>query len=273
MPRADHRRCWLFICSALLLAGSASVLHAEEAARGKELRELLSSPTNFPGVDDPKVTFSEMLEALVKRYNLAFDINEQAFKDADIKEILKIEVATPLPIPAMNTRLETVLKKILGRVSPSAMFIIRGDMIEITTQDAVRKEFFPDRPTGPLPPLVSGTFDKVSLKAAFKELAHEGNIVLDGRMAKEAESEVTADFSNVSLDTAVRMLADMAGLKVVAQENVLYVTDKENARTLMEEQEKLRLQRQPEKPKKAPETPAADAGGKAKSPAPDNSKK
>jgi hypothetical protein len=269
MSRTDPRHCWLFICSALLLAGGVSVLHAEETARGKELRELLSSPTKFPGVDDPKVTFSEMLEALVKRYNLSFDINEQAFKDADIKEVQKFEVVGPLPIPAMNTRLETILKKILSRVSPSAMYIIRGDMIEITTQDAVRKEFFPDRPTGPLSPLVSGTFDKVSVKAAFKELARAGNIVLDGRMAKEAETEVTADFSNVPLDTAVRTLADMAGLKVVALENVLYVTDKENARTLMEEQEKVRLQCQPQKKK----ADRADPDARDKPSPPDKSKK
>ncbi len=257
MCRTDHRRCWIFICSALLLAGGFSVLHAEESARGRELRELLSKPVKFSGADDPKLTLVELLEALAKRYNLSFDINEQAFKDADIKEVHKIEIIAPGPIPEMHTRMETVLKKILSRVSPSAMYIIRGDMIEITTQDAVRKEFFPDRPTGPLPPLVSGTFDKVALKAAFKELAHAGNIVLDVRMAKEAEAEVTADFSNVPLDTAVRTLADMAGLKVVPLENVLYVTDKENARTLTEEQEKLRLQRPPDKQKA--DRPAAEA--------------
>ena len=260
----DYRTCWVCICSALLLTSGIPVLHAEETARGKELRELLSKPVNVPGIDDPKVTLSEALEMLAKRYNLSFDINEQAFKDADIKEIRSIKIIAPGTIPEMHTRLETVLKKVLSRVSPSAMYIIRDDMIEITTQDAVRKEFFPDRPTGPLPPLVSGTFDKVALKAAFKELAHAGNIVLDCRMAKEGETEVTADFSNVPLDTAVRMLADMAGLKVVALEDVLYVTDKENARTLTEEQEKLRLQRPPEKNKA--DKPAADAKDKPSAP-------
>jgi hypothetical protein len=260
MCPTDHRRCWLFICSALLLTGAVSVLHAEETSREIELRQLLFQPVKFPGIDDPKVTFCEALETVAKRYHLSFDINEQAFKDADITEVHKIKIIAPGPIPEMHTRLETVLKKILGRVSPSAMYIIRGDIIEITTQDAERREFFPDRPTGPLPPLVSRSFDTVPLKSSFKQLAHAGNIVLDGRVAKEGETEVTADFSNVPLDTAVRMLADMAGLKVVPLENALYVTDKENARTLMEEQEKLRLQRQPEK-KKA-DKPAADPNGR-----------
>lgn len=271
MCRADHRRCWLFLCSALLLTNGVSVLHAVETGREIELRQFLFMPVRFPGWDDPKLTLSEGLDALAKRYNLSFDINEQAFKDAEI-EVRKFEINAPGPIPEMHTRLETVLKKILGRVSPSAMYIIRGDVIEITTQDAVRKEFFPDRLTGPLPPLVSRSFDKVPLKDAFKSLAHEGNIVLDGRRTKEGEMEVTADFSNVPLNTAVRILADMAGLKAVLLENVLYVTGRENARTLMEEQEKLRLQRQPEK-KKIAETPATDGGGKPKTSSPDSSKK
>ena len=76
-------------------------------------------------------------------------------------------------------------------------------------------------------------------------------MVLDARSAKEAAAPLTADFSNVPLDTAVAMLADLAGLKMVPLENVLYVTSKENAATLMEEQNRLRLQRQQERKEKA----------------------
>jgi hypothetical protein len=251
----------------LLLMGSVSALHAEESARNKELRDLLAKPVKFGGADDPKMTLTEMLDVLANRYKLSFDINEEAFKHAEIPNVRAFEVIQPGPLPEMQTRLGVVLQKILGRVSPSAMYIIRNDTIEITTQDAVRKEFFPDRPTGPLPPLVTATFDMVPLKAAFKELSHAGNIVVDGRMAKEAETAVTADLTNVPLDTAVRMLADMAGLKVVPLDNVLYVTDKENVRVLMEEQEKLRLQR-PAQKKKADKP----AGDKDKPAPPDKSK-
>jgi hypothetical protein len=47
------------------------------------------------------------------------------------------------------------------------------------------------------------------------------------------------------------MLADMSGLKVVAMDNSLYVTSKDNARDLIAEQEMLRLQRQEEEKAKA----------------------
>jgi hypothetical protein len=230
-----------------MLAGGTPALRAEESARGRELRHLLDQAVRFGGYEDPKITLNEGLEQLAQRFNLSFDINEHAFKEADIKEVGKFEIASPNSVPAMHTRLGTVLKKVLSHVSPSATYIIRDDTIEVTTMQAIRKEFFADRPDGPLPPLVAGTFEKVPLQAALRELAHAGNIVLDSRAAKEGETAVTADLVNVPLDTAVRMLADMAGLKVVPLDNVLYVTSKDNARLLMEEQEKLRLQRRAEK--------------------------
>ncbi len=251
---------WLLLCVVLMLAGGTSALRGEESARSRELRHLLDHPVRFGGFEDPKTTLSEGLEALAQRYNLSFDFNEHAFKEADIKEVGKFEVASPAPIPAMHMRLRTVLKKVLRRVSPSVTYIIRDDTIEITTVQAIRKEFFADRPDGPLPPLVAATFEKVPLQAALRELAHAGNIVLDSRAAKEGETAVTADFVNVPLDTAVRMLADMAGLKVVPLDNVLYVTNKDNARQLMEEQEKLRLQRQAEKKEQADKATEEKAG-------------
>jgi hypothetical protein len=241
----------LFLYVALVLAGGTPALRAEESARGRELRHLLDQPVRFGGYADPKTTLSEALESLEKRYNLSFDFNKYAFEEAKIEEIGKSRVVGyDNPVPAMHTRLGAVIKKVLSRVSPSVTYIIRDDIIEITTVEAIRKEFFADRPDGPLPPLVAGTFEKVPLQAALRELAHAGNIVLDIRAAKDGETAVTADLVNVPLDTAVRMLSDMAGLKVVPLDNVLYVTSKDNARLLMEEQEKLRLQRRAEKKEK-----------------------
>jgi hypothetical protein len=104
-------------------------------ARGIELQKLLSQPVKFPGLDDPKTTLSEALEALAKRYNLSFDINEKAFKFENVMDVAKTEIATPNPIPEMHTTLSTVLRKVLARIPvPSgATYIIRRDVIEVTT--------------------------------------------------------------------------------------------------------------------------------------------
>lgn len=249
------------VSAILFLAPSAPTIHARETARAQELRQLLRKTVQYGGVDDVKVTLEEVLNQLAKIYNLSFDLNEQALrdelrkrsaekkkkegevnKDTETDSAAKYPVADPDPLPPMNTRLKTVIQRILLRVSPSVMYIIRDDVIEITTLDAVRKEFFPDRPSGPLPPLVSDSFDKLPLETSLKELSHASgrNIILDGRVAKEAQTPVTAVLKNAPLDTAIRLLADMAGLKMVALDNVLYVTSKENAKCLMAERQALR---------------------------------
>lgn len=257
------RKGWLLAGVVLLTA--AMSLHGEESARGQELRRRLSDTIDFHGIEDARATLNDALDMLAKRYNLTFDINDEAFKEANLQEIGRKEIVQTTPIQPMHTRIDTILRKILSRVSPSATFFIRGDTIELTTAEAIRKEFFADRPEtpGPLPPLVSGSFDKVPLEAALKELNHYGNVVLDARTAKEAQAPVTAELSNMPLDTAARLFADMAGLKVVQLDNALYVTSIDNARDLRQEQEKSRLHREREIKAKP-----SDGGDKDKQPAP-----
>lgn len=241
-PNAASFR-FAFLTAALLVV--VAPLQAGESPRGRELRQSLGQTIQFNGIDDAKATLRDALDLISKRYNLTFDINEEAFKRAEIAEVGKVEIF-PTPMPAMQAKMEDVLRKILSRLSPKAAFFIRGDAIEITTTEAIRKEFFADRPQtpGPLPPLVSGLFEKVTLETALKELNHYDNVVLDARADKEGQATVSADLANVPLDTAVRMFADMAGLKVVKLGNALYVTSKENAKALQQEQEQQKLERE-----------------------------
>jgi hypothetical protein len=55
------------------------------------------------------------------------------------------------------------------------------------------------------------------------------SIVVDGRAADKGKTPVSATLTNVPVDTAVRVLADMADLKPVQVDNVFYVTTPENA--------------------------------------------
>jgi hypothetical protein len=264
MCSLGSRKGGLLLGIALLMA--AAPLRAGESAAGRELRHRLSNTINFQGYDDARMTLNDALENLSKRYNLAFDINEKAFEADGVQEVGR-KTIVETPIPAMHTTINSVLRKILRRLpaDSGATFFIRGDAIVITTTEAIRKEFFADRLAmpEPLPPLVSGAFDKVPLEAALKELNQYGNVIFDARAAKEGQVQVSADLANVPLDTTVRMFADMAGLAVVPMDNVFYVTSKDNARALLAEREKLRLQRGREKKEKANE-----GENKEKKPAP-----
>ena len=61
---------------------------------------------------------------------------------------------------------------------------------------------------------------------------------MDVRQADKAKAAVSAALKNVPVDTAVRVLADMAELKPVRMGNLLYVTSRDNAKRLEEEEAK-----------------------------------
>jgi type II secretory pathway component HofQ len=88
-------------------------------------------------------------------------------------------------------------------------------------------------------------FDGVPLEEAARDLADLTgvSVVIDKRVGRKAQEDVTATLDDVPVDTAVRLLADMAGLRMVVVDNVLYVTSRDNAKDLEAEQEKRKQRR------------------------------
>jgi tetratricopeptide (TPR) repeat protein len=119
----------------------ASEFGPDAPRRMLELRDALSRPIRYKGLNDPAATLQEALDQLEKDQGVQFDINEKAFNFEKQNGFVvpeggvgRLEVAKP-EIPPMNATLGTVLRKILNRVPvPSgATYIIRRDTIEITT--------------------------------------------------------------------------------------------------------------------------------------------
>jgi hypothetical protein len=214
----------------LAIAWAAPAPPAQEPLPAKFSRRV-----KFEGIDDPKTTLGDALDKLAKQFDLTFDVNEKAFKFEQVMDVLKTEVANPNPIPPMkNVRLDTVLRKLLGRVPvvSGATYLLRENHVEITTNNFVVPEICGSVPNSvPRLPLVWATLDKVPLEDALKDLAEQAdfNVMLDNRAAEKGKTPVTARLRNTPLDTAVRLLADMADLRAVHLDNVLYVTTKENA--------------------------------------------
>jgi RNA polymerase sigma factor (sigma-70 family) len=223
-------------------APAPAVIAPAMSRRTLELRDKPASPVKFDGWEnDPKSTLQEALDHLADRFDLTFDVNEAAFKAEMVEDVLAKPVAKK-PIPKMiNVRLETVLRKILARIPArsGATFLIREDTIELPTVAAVRAELGVEGER-PLPPLATASFHDTPLEDALRELAQitECNIVLDARAGEAAQTPVSSNLANVPVDTAVRVLADMANLELVRLDNVLYVTTRENAARLRKEQER-----------------------------------
>ncbi len=231
---------------ALALAPAAPAPSPKEVTKPHPLVTKLAEEVKFSGYEaDPKETLQELLDNLAEHYDLNFFINEAAFKAEQVEDVRAVPVIEK-SIPAMRqVRLGEVLRKVLDRVPvPSgAMYVIRQDGVEVTTANAVRSEFWGPNYQGPYLPLIHATFDRRPLDEALAELAAESgwNVVLDTNgTGEKGRTAVTARLFNVPLDTAVRLLADMAGLKSFAVDNVLYVTTPATAAD-MEKREKERM--------------------------------
>lgn len=81
---------------------------------------------------------------------------------------------------------------------------------------------------------VSVDCDGTAFAAAVKSLAGDtgANVVLDPRLKEKANAAVTLKLEDVPLETAVRLLAEVADLSVVRMGNVLFVTTPERAEKL-----------------------------------------
>src|SRR5205814_856089 len=106
-------------------------------------------------------------------------------------------------------------------------FAIVGDHILISTEDVVNYRQLRQR--------VSVDLDGIALPKALKDLSVQTatNLLLDPRSIKTAgDAKITLQLEDVPLDTAVRLMAEMAGLKPVRLGNVLFVTTEERAERL-----------------------------------------
>jgi hypothetical protein len=253
MSQRTVLRCALFLLAGLSLLTLASAQtpdvigssprRTELDKKAVVLRGQLQSPVKFNGFDDPETTYADVFKYLERAYGIAFDVNGPAFKEEEI-DLRDTKVGREIP-RMTDVSLATVLRKILERIpsASGAMCFPRGGVIEVTTVHAYRAEFYPNRPDGPFPPLAYAKFDKKPLDEALKTLAEDcdANILLDETHAAEkGKTPVTARLADVPLDTAVLLLADMAGLESVQADGVYYVTTKENAEALRKKLEKAR---------------------------------
>jgi RNA polymerase sigma factor (sigma-70 family) len=216
------------------------------ALTAAHFHDALSRKIDFNGLDDPNLTLAEVLAMLAERYELQFDFNEVAFAEDEVQQDREPVAEKNLigRLPPMKTSLRKVLTKVLSRlpVHSGATFLIRKDHVEITTDNAVRRELgLPARKQDqsfrnlePMVQLVWQEFNKFPLEAALRRIAADldVNVVLDARVEEKTSAKVTASLHNVSLETALKVLTNAAGLAAVKIENVYYVTSPENAAKL-----------------------------------------
>lgn len=131
---------------------------------------------------------------------------------------------SPVNVKLKSVKLRSGLRTMLSQYHLTCAIV--GDTVLITTEDMAMYRQLKQR--------VSLDLDNVALGNALKDLARETatNLLVDMKVQKESQVAVTLTLDDVPLDTAVRLLSELAGLKPVRVGNVLYVTSKANANEL-----------------------------------------
>jgi len=226
--------------------GAAPKVDEKSVPRWEELIAALWKAHPWGGCEqDKEITLAKMLDEIAKNLRwrgVSFYINEKAFKAENISP--DFAIVAEKEITGGTETLAMVLKKILERVEGKSgvTYLVRRDVIEITTIAAAREEVWGKGHPGPFLPLVHAAFKERPLNAALQELADQAdrNVLLDGRVAAKGKTLVTARFRNLPLDTAVDLLAREADLHTVPIAGGLYVTTKAEAEAIAKRQDEKR---------------------------------
>jgi hypothetical protein len=194
-------------------------VQSNRVSTAQEIRNRLAARVTVEKVE-ANTPLREVLELLSDRYDLPVILDNSAFK-ADRGVDSADELYVGLPRMA-GMKLSTVFRLLVSQVNGA--YLVRGDHIEITT--AQRAAPLAWQKGREFAPTVDADFQNQPLNAALQELADQSgvSIVLDVRSAELAKTPVTATLNGVPVATAVDLLADMVGLKMVVKDRVLYVT-------------------------------------------------
>jgi hypothetical protein len=183
------------------------------------IKKALDQPTDLDVSDQPLPLAIAQLREQTK---INFVIDRQAIANMGIDPD-----STPINVKLQNVKLRAALRTLLGQYSLT--YAVIGDTVVITSEEMAMYRQLRQR--------VSVDLDRVQLVTALKQLSRETstNLVIDPRVHKESQTPVTLQLEDVPLETAVRLLAEMAGLRPVRMGNVMFVTTKANATELRQD--------------------------------------
>jgi hypothetical protein len=195
-----------------------------------ETRARLDQRFNFTGVR-AETPLKEGLEILANTFHVTILIDTEAFK-------LDVQIAEPENLPIELPRLDNVsfrfvLALMLKQINGG--YVIDGDdgIIWVTPLQRTTAEIAVLQP-------ISISFDRKPLAEALRDISdkYRFTIVLDTKRAgDQGQTLVSADFYGMKLESAVRLLANMAELKVVRVDRALYVTTPANAAAVFKDEQ------------------------------------
>jgi hypothetical protein len=225
MPRPTIARlrgsvAMLFLASIpVFLAAAPAADPKKNESSAEKIRKALDQTIDVDIAEQPLAIAINQLKELAK-VNLVVDTATLCQNGIDPN-------SSPVTIKQTGVKARLALRAMLSPYHIS--YAIIGDSVLITTQDmALYRQ---------LKQNVNLDVEKTAFETALKDLARETavQILVDKKVNKEAQTQVSLQLEDVPLDTAVRLLCEQADLKVVRLGNILYVTSVAKAKELRAE--------------------------------------
>jgi hypothetical protein len=201
----------------------------DSASRARQWREKLDQPVTIEF--EPNTPLREALSHIAQRYGMTILVDTDAFKvDQNQPDIENQPVRLPM---IAQVKILTALRAIFQQINGD--FYIKDNVMTVVPRTYIETGRVLKHP-------VDVSFNKRPLADALTELSELSglSIVLDPRGQADGNFAVTADFRNVPVQDAVLVLADMAGMKSVVMDNLLYVSSPRNAERLEKEKAERR---------------------------------
>jgi hypothetical protein len=216
------------------LCGHLPDARADEKQPRDLIRQKLAKPVTLP--KETNTTIKDFVDELARQCGVSFVLDQAAFRaDQQIDNINE----QPMKLPRLtDVPLRAVLRLMLQQLEWAAGgYRVRDGYIEITTLQRVLLQSVANGEP-PLRPLVDVEFVRRPLDEALRDLADQADInylVDEAHIGDKGKTPVSATLENVPVDTAARLLSDMAGLQAVLADNVLYLTTRDKGKELQAE--------------------------------------
>ena len=181
-------------------------------------------------VDYAGQTLAEVLKHLQDKTGVPIDLDPMASANMAGDPLVPPGGApTLIKIKATNEKASQVLRRFLNVHCLSYVILDHGVFVS-HYEDAIARQYLQR---------VNVAVEDVPFKKAVRDLAkkHGINLMIDPKMMKQADTAVSVELDNVSLETAVRMLAELANLKTARMGNAVFITSEEKAKKMREEEQ------------------------------------
>lgn len=222
------------LLAALLCAALATTVAAQAPSAADKIRKLREGLNQKITLDFNGQSFEEGLDHLRQKTKLTITTDQMSMQMLGIGIGIANPnfpggggVQTPVRLKVDNGPVRVALQKML---SPYGLtYILLNDSVHIISEQSAYQRQLRQR--------VSVDVDAKPLAAALKSLADDTGITLliEPRLAKDAESKVTLNLEDATLETALRLLTELGGLKAVQVGNVVFVTDAKKAAQIRQE--------------------------------------